>query len=155
MDCSTGTFSVPDDMPEVLMNLINEVLSAGVVHLRTLERVVGKCMSMEVAVPAARLYTRQMYALLNRCAHSYTRAARAVDVRFPRKRKRRHVLSVRVPQAVREELLMWLQLRTHLNGALWLHPSHTVIHVELSSLGWGGPRWHRGAIRFFRGWGFS
>ena len=49
-------------------------------------------------------------------------------------------MSVPLSARVRDELSVWLDLETHLNGALWIQPQHTMVRIETdaSSRRWGG-----------------
>ena len=86
--------------------LIRENLAAGSIECKTLEKVVGKCRSMAIAVPCAILYMWAQYAALQ----SYFND-RARGIHIPRRR-------IRLEGKLLEELLLWLDLVSDLiNGA--------------------------------------
>ena len=60
IECDTKNlmFWVPEEKMKKLVMLIQEILETGISNFVQLEKVVGKCRSMSVAVPAAALYTR-------------------------------------------------------------------------------------------------
>ena len=65
MDSQNKKFSVPQDRNDNLLALIEQMLSSASCTLQDLERCVGKCRSMSIAVPCAVLYTRAQYTALS------------------------------------------------------------------------------------------
>ena len=63
IECDTVNkmFWIPEEKMNKLVTLIQEILNKGVSNFVELEKVVGKCRSMSIAVPAAVLYTRAQY----------------------------------------------------------------------------------------------
>ena len=59
-------FWIPKVKWEKLLALITEILSKGFSNFNELEKVVGKCRAMSIAVPAAVLYTRMQYQTLKK-----------------------------------------------------------------------------------------
>ena len=57
-------FYVPQDKFQKLMLIIYQALENKFIPFKLLEKCVGKCTSMSIAVPAAKLYTRGQYAAL-------------------------------------------------------------------------------------------
>ena len=66
IECDTKNlmFWIPQETIKKLVALIKEILEKGISNFVELEKVVGKCRSMSIAVPAAILYTRTQYANL-------------------------------------------------------------------------------------------
>jgi len=89
---------------------------------------------MSVAVPAAKLYTRAMYKALWKARGKQSMRKR------DRRGKKKLGSTIIIDDKLREDLTMWLQLRTFLNGASWFHTAHTTIEVftDASSRRWGG-----------------
>lgn len=63
-DTVTGSFRVPQAKKDKLATLRKAILSSTDVTLQTLQRFQGKCVSLMLAVPAAKLYIREMSAAL-------------------------------------------------------------------------------------------
>ena len=128
------TFSVPEDRVKILLQQTRNMLKEGECSLKELEKYVGKCRSMAVAVPCAILYMRTQYTLLARNIN-YKEHPKAV-----RKRTRN------IDSSLQTELQMWSQLSTPLiNGSPWLKASHIRVQLNLkdassdaSSRRWGG-----------------
>lgn len=100
--------------------LIKEALDSRALDLTTLQKLGGKCVSMSLAVPGARLYCNEINLAISRAM----RSARPV----------------RVSTCLRKELEHWLFL-DHWNGFLpWRSERHC--HIKLysdsSSYAWGG-----------------
>ena len=97
-----------------LVLLIAAILKKGVSNFVELEKIVGKCRSMSIAVPAAALYTRAQYKTLK-------------EEERPHKRGETKIYIV---GELKEELEMWLKLATKLNGATWRKPSNIRLAVQ-------------------------
>ena len=133
VDSQNRKFSVPQDRVDNLLALIEQMLSSTSCSLQDLERCVGKCRSMSIAVPCAILYTRAQYAAL---LHQMNYGA------VP-KVARRKVISISPGSDLEEELKVWLQLRTELvNGAMWMEVDRINLRMQAftdaSSRRWGG-----------------
>ena len=64
VDSIQQKFLVPADRVHELTELVTSILGDKTCSLQTLEKCVGKCRSMAIAVPCAILYTRAQYATL-------------------------------------------------------------------------------------------
>ena len=135
VDSARTMFFVPPKKVDKLLSLIKDLLASDTISASQLERVVGKCRSMYLAVPSAVLYTRVQYAALEVMLSSSK----------SRKWSRSRGVSVISPQ-LREELAFWLELGTPLlNGSHWTSPGHFcvllqdfVAHADSSSRRWAG-----------------
>ena len=65
-DSSREVFHLIPDKKRKFLELIRETLDSRYVSVKTLQRLVGKCVSFSLAVPAARLFTREMSAAISR-----------------------------------------------------------------------------------------
>ena len=65
VDSIQQKFLVPADRVTELTDLVTTIMEDGTCSLQTLEKCVGKCQSMAIAVPCAILYTRAQYATLS------------------------------------------------------------------------------------------
>ena len=63
-DTKNQMFWVPEEKIKKLIALVEEILKKGISNFAQLEKVVGKCGSMSIAVPAVVLHTRAQYKTL-------------------------------------------------------------------------------------------
>ena len=134
-DSRRGRFWVPADKVENLVSLISQILSVGHAKFEELEKCVGKCRSMAVAVPCAILYTREQYAALSKLS------------------KQGRGSSIRVVGSLQDELLMWLQLgdsKSLVNGSAWFSSEHFMVEAGTGFTDASGRRWG-GFIRSIEG----
>ena len=134
-DSRRGRFWVPADKVENLVSLISHILSVGHAKFEELEKCVGKCRSMAVAVPCAILYTREQYAALSKLS------------------KQGRGSSIRVVGSLQDELLMWLQLgdsKSLVNGSAWFSSEHFMVEAGTGFTDASGRRWG-GFIRSIEG----
>ena len=121
VDSLNQKFFVPKNKVDKLLLLINTILTENMCTLKTLEKCVGKCRNMSIAVPAAILYTRSQYQTL----------AENLSHKLSPHRARQKL--IKIPTHLREELLLWLNLDTLLlNGGSWISPEH--IYTQLPNL---------------------
>ena len=59
-DSSKEVFHLIPEKQRKFIQLIHDILQARYASVKTLQRLVGKCVSFSLAVPAARLFTRDM-----------------------------------------------------------------------------------------------
>ena len=120
MICDTANlkFRVPTDKAEKLIKLISSVLEAGVVNYRSLEKIVGKCTAMQVAVPMARLYTRVQYAVLKN---------------NERLHKRAECDDIEIDENVAKELWQRIPLINGLSNAPWYKAAHFILRILADS----------------------
>ena len=119
-DSEKQAFILLPHKKEKFLILLKRALSSGTIDLVTLQRLGGKCISMALAVPGARLYTNEIKLALSRAV----RSSRPIKLSGP----------------LRQELEHWLFLETW-NGFLpWRSERH--FHFRLfsdsSSFDWGG-----------------
>ena len=119
-DSEKQAFILLPHKKEKFLILLKRALSSGTIDLVTLQRLGGKCISMALAVPGARLYTNEINLALFRAV----RSSRPIKLSGP----------------LRQELEHWLFLETW-NGFLpWRSERH--FHFRLlsdsSSFAWGG-----------------
>ena len=63
-DSSREVFCLKPEKKEKFLQHVHEILHASKVTVKTLQRLVGKCVSFSLAVPAAQLFTKQMNAAI-------------------------------------------------------------------------------------------
>ena len=133
IDSEEGRFCIPQDRVDNLRAIIQKMVADGCCSLKVLEKCVGKCRSMSIAVPCAILYTRAQYATL----------AENLDNSLNPRLAREREVKICPESELYKELTLWLQLHTALiNGSVWILP--TRIHLRLlaftdaSSRRWAG-----------------
>ena len=102
------------------LRLVKDTLPDDTLDLSTLQRLSGKCVSMSLAVPGARLYVDEINLAVSRASHSSR--------------------PVKMSAALRNEIEHWLFLETWDGVLPWRSEKHT--HVKLfsnsSRFAWGG-----------------
>ena len=69
VDTVRETFSIPEDKKQKFTTLRDAILLKRTVSLNTLQRFQGKCISLSLMVPAAKLYTRQIARAISQLSH--------------------------------------------------------------------------------------
>ena len=64
IDSSSEVYRLIPEKKRKFIELIRETLRSRYVSVKTLQRLVDKCVSFSLAVPAARLFTREMSAAI-------------------------------------------------------------------------------------------
>ena len=112
VDFSLRRFSVPERKVIAIQSLVAEVLSQPRVSYHTLERLVGKCGSLYLAVPGAHIMLRQCYAAMG--SHS-----------------RKESPAMFISTGIRTELGKWLNIRAWCGGsAMWASPHHFSVVIK-------------------------
>lgn len=95
-------------------------MSRSVLSVKTLQRFMGKYVSLSIAVPGALLFTREMN-------HAISKALRTSR-------------PVKMYQALREEISHWFFLETWDDPLPWREERHTRVSLasDASASGWGG-----------------
>ena len=119
-DSSREVFCLKPEKKEKFLYLVREILENSKVTVKTLQRLVGKCVSFGLAVPAAQLFTRQM------------NVAIASGQRTP------HRL-IAVKGELREEISHWLFLQDWDDPVTWRDERHVRVSIatDASASGWG------------------
>ena len=119
-DSSLEVFHLIPEKKLKFRQLIREVLQAEEVSVKTLQRLVGKCVSFSKAVPAAQLFTREMNAAISRGLRTSK--------------------PVRLCGGLREEVSHWLFLEEWDDPLPWRDERHSRVSIatDASNTGWGG-----------------
>ena len=119
-DSSREVFHLIPDKKRKFLELIRETLGSSYVSVKTLQRLVGKCVSFSLAVPAARLFTREMSAAISRGM--------------------RTMKPIAIRGALRDEIAHWLFLEGWDDPLPWREEKHLQINIatDASQTGWGG-----------------
>lgn len=138
VDTVRETFSIPDDKKQKFIALRDSILCKQTVSLNTLQRLQGKCISLSLMVPAAKLYTRQI--------------ARAIS-QFNSSTK-----PIPMTGDLRQEIEHWRFIDNWEGCLPWRKEEHSVLKVIFSDASlaqWGGvlstPQGIRTAGDYFQG----
>ena len=119
VDSSNEAFHLIPEKKSKFLQLIHQTLKARYVSVKTLQRLVGKCVSFSLAVPAAKLFTKEMNGGI-----SYGQRTQK---------------PVAVQGLLHEEISHWLFLETWDTPLPWRDERH--VHVTMatdaSACGWG------------------
>ena len=118
-DSSRQVFHLFLEKKDKFLNLIREVLNAKTITIKTLQRLIGKCVS-SLVVPGARLFTKEMNAAISK-GHLSSKL-------------------IQVCGALREEISHWLFLETWDDPLPWRDERHVRVSVatDASNFAWGG-----------------
>ena len=86
-------FSIPDEKLMVFKDLRLQILAQRSVHVKTLQKIMGKCISFSLCIPGAKLHIREMAAAVGRASKSSK--------------------PVEISGSLKEELEFWKFLDTH------------------------------------------
>ncbi|KAK3730129.1 hypothetical protein QZH41_004832 [Actinostola sp. cb2023] len=119
VDSSEEVFHLMPEKKVKFLRLIRETLERSLVGVKTLQRLVGKCVSFSLAVPAARLFTREMNSAISR--------------------GQRTLKPIRVQGPLRDEISHWLFLESWDEPLPWRDERHIRARVatDASASGWG------------------
>ena len=102
------------------LSLLDDILKQRTITIKTLQKLVGKCVSFPLAIPAAILFTREM----NLAISAAQRTGRPIYLRGP----------------LREEISRWSFVRTWSQPLPWREEKHIRVSIssDASASGWGG-----------------
>lgn len=75
VDSSKQAYLLPSDKKKTFIEIRETILKADAVDVKTLQRFAGKCVSMAIAIPGAKLYTREVNFAISQCTKNSKRAA--------------------------------------------------------------------------------
>ena len=119
-DSSREVFHLIPEKKEKSVALIEQTLACSIVSVKSLQRLMGKCVSFSLVVPGALLFIREM----NNAISKALRTSR----------------SIKLHGALREEISHWFFLRTWDDPLPWRGERHIRISLatDASVSGWGG-----------------
>ncbi|XP_068756624.1 uncharacterized protein [Montipora capricornis] len=120
IDSELQAFTLMPLKKEKFLRLVKETLPRDTLDLLTLQRLSGKCMSLSLAVPGARLYVNEINLAVSRA----TRSSRPV----------------KMSPALRNEIEHWLFLESWDGFLRWQSKKHTHVRLfsDASHFAWGG-----------------
>ena len=99
------------------LTLVRQILGCSIVSVKTLQRLVGKCVSFSPAIPGALLFTREMNLAIS-------------------KGLRTHRL-IKMDRNLRDEIAYWLFLETWNDPLPWKDEPHVQISLASDASGFG------------------
>jgi hypothetical protein len=120
-DSERQVFHLLPDKKEKFLTLVREILRLSHIPLKTLQRLVGKCVSFSMVVPAARLYTREMNLAISKNHLG----------------KGKHIA---VEGRLQEEIIHWLFLESFDDPLPWRDERRVRVSLatDASNSGWAG-----------------
>lgn len=118
-DSSRGVFHLKPDKKQKFLQLVWEILDSSRETVKTLQRLVGKCVPFSLAVPAARLFTKQINSAIARGQRSRNKL-------------------IPVESSLHEEISHWLFLENRDDPLPWRDESHIRVSIaaDASASGW-------------------
>ena len=119
-DFCLQAFCLLPDKKQKSISLVEAILDSNQVSMTDLQRLVGKCISMSMAVPGARLFTNEINLAISRAS----RSSRALPLSVPLHREIEH----------------WLFLKSWSGFLPWRSERHHqfVMYTDASSYRWAG-----------------
>ncbi|XP_077998242.1 uncharacterized protein LOC144451313 [Glandiceps talaboti] len=120
VDTVKTIFSITQRKREKFAELREHILNQSPVSVKTLQRMMGKCVSLTVAIPSAKLYIREM-------ALALSRAGKDEGI-------------VYLHPKLQEEIESWRRLDTGEGYSPWKEEKHVIVTIasDASQYGWGG-----------------
>lgn len=119
VDSSKQAYLLPSDKKKTFIEIRETILKADAVDVKTLQRFAGKCVSMAIAIPGAKLYTREVNFAISQCTKNSRRAA--------------------ISHELRQELEHWRFIDDWLGYAPWRQEKHLQLSLatDASSFRYG------------------
>jgi len=124
IDCDTkyGRFLVPQDRIDKYVPILKEFLSRQWVSFSEMEKMVGKLVSLECAVPAGMWYTREQYSAMRLSGVSSLSSKKIRERKF-----------IKITDQIREEWTMWVFFLSQNTGTPWKSFSNVFLQANISS----------------------
>ena len=120
-DSVLQAFLIPEDKKAKFIELRDNILGAKSVAIKTLQRFAGKAISFSLALPAFKLYCREIFSAVGKNAKSFKG-------------------QVPIVGKLREEILYWIFLDSWVDHLPWMSENHALISLysDASLSAWGG-----------------
>ena len=124
IDCDTkyGRFLVPQERKDKYIPILLDFLTRQWISFSDMEKMVGKLVSLECAVPAGMWYTREQYS-----------AMRLSGVSSMNSRKTREHKFIKISDQIREEWNMWIFFLSQNAGSPWKTFSNIFLQADIAS----------------------
>ena len=121
-DSKNGRFLVPQERVDKYIPSLQDFLSRTWISFADMERMVGKLVSLECAVPAGMWYTREQYS-----------AMRLSGVTSMHSKKAREGKYIKITEQIREEWQMWVFFLSQNSGSPWKSYNNILLQADIAS----------------------
>ena len=124
IDCDTkyGRFLVPQDRVDKYLPVLQGFISKSWVSFADMERLVGKLVSLECAIPAGMWYTREQYSAMRLSGVSSMDSKRVRENKY-----------IKVSEQIREEWWMWIFFLSQNTGSPWKSFNNVFLEADIAS----------------------
>jgi len=124
IDCDTknGRFLVPQERSDKYIPLLREYTSKQWISFSDMEKMVGKLVSLECAVPAGMWYTREQYSAMRLSGVSSLDSKRAREKKY-----------IKISEQIKEEWSMWIFFLSQNTGSPWKSFHNIFLQADISS----------------------
>ena len=124
IDCDTkyGRFLVPQERIEKYIPILQDFLSRQWISFANLEKMVGKLVSLECAVPAGMWYTREQYSAMRLSGTSSLNSKKTRENKF-----------IKISEQIKEEWSMWIYFLATNTGSPWKTFSNIFLQADIAS----------------------
>ena len=124
IDCDTkyGRFLVPQERIEKYIPILQDFLSRQWISFANLEKIVGKLVSLECAIPAGMWYTREQYSALRLSGISSLNSKKTRENKF-----------LKISEHIKEEWSMWIYFLATNAGSPWKTFSNIFLQADIAS----------------------
>ena len=124
IDCDTkyGRFLVPQERIDKYVPLLQEFISRQWISYSELEKMVGKLVSLECAVPAGMWYTREQYSALRLCGVSSLNSKKTRENKY-----------LKATPQMKDEWIMWIFFLSHNSGSPWRTYNNVFLQADIAS----------------------
>ena len=112
-------FSIPEEKRETFKDLREQILSLPAIHVKLLQKFMGKCISFSLCIPGTKFYIREM-------ARAMSKASKSSSLIKP------------TPDLI-DEVKSWELIDNHPRWLPWIQEKHVniIIATDASSYAWG------------------
>ena len=124
IDCDTkyGRFLVPQERIEKYIPILQDFLSRQWISFANIEKMVGKLVSLECAVPAGMWYTREQYSAMRLSGTSSLNSKKTRENKF-----------IKISEQIKEEWSMWIYFLATNTGSPWKTFSNIFLQADIAS----------------------
>jgi hypothetical protein len=124
IDCDTkyGRFLVPQERVNKYLPALQGFISKSWISFADMEKLVGKLVSLECAIPAGMWYTREQYSAMRLSGVSSMNSKRVRENKY-----------IKVSEQVREEWWMWIFFLSQNTGSPWKSFNNVFLEADIAS----------------------
>ena len=124
IDCDTkyGRFLVPQERVNKYLPALQGFISKSWISFADMEKLVGKLVSLECAIPAGMWYTREQYSAMRLSGVSSMDSKRVRENKY-----------IKVSEQIREEWWMWIFFLSQNTGSPWKSFNNVFLEADIAS----------------------